>query len=453
MNTNIPVTNQKQRPADARVPGPKGFDVLCALLEYRRKGVVFLEESARKYGPVVGLQLPRSKVFLVSRPDLIAYMLVQNRDNYLKWPGTVRARMFFGSPMQTNNGELARRQRQTMSSLFRPERVRLFGETMASCTDRGLADWRLGETRNISRDMQDLTMDIAMLLHFGDTEKPALDKIRRAFLEAIGLLNDFLKPPLWFPSAGNRRFYAVMAELDAEIGALIKACREQGGDGQNDLLSGLVSLRDAEGLGLPDKQIRDELISMLSAGYFPTATALTQTLRLLALHPDVDAQVAGELREVLGGRPPVADDLGNLPYLGAVVKESLRLCPPAGGMVRIAAQEDTIDGWRIPAKSMVFVSQWVMHHSPDYFTEPERFMPERWTPDFSSSLPDFVYFPFGWGSRACIGQVWGLMETQLILAKVLQRFKLAAPDAASGNVTIDDISRQGGLHMEVQARN
>ena len=453
MSTNIPVSNQSQRPADARVPGPKGLDVLRVLLEFRRKGVVFLVEAARKYGPVVGLKLPGLKVFLVSRPDLIDYMLVQNRDNYLKWPGTVRARFFFGSPMQTNNGELARRQRQTMSSLFRPERVRLFGETMTSNTERRLANWCLGETRNISQDMQDLTMDIAMQLHFGDEEEPALDKIRRAFLEAIGLLDDFLKPPLWLPTAGNRRFSAVMAELDVTIGTLIKARREQGGKETNDLLSGLLSLRDTEGHGLPDKQIRDELLSMLSAGYFPTATALTQTLRLLATHPEVDAQLAGELREVLGNRPPVADDLGNLPYLGKVVKESLRICPPAGGMVRIVAQEDCIDGWRIPPNSMVFVSQWVMQHSPEYFADPERFMPERWTPEFSSSLPDFVYFPFGWGSRACIGQVWGLMEIQLILIKVLQRFKLVAPSAASGSVTIDDIHRQGGLNMDVQARN
>jgi len=449
---NTPILNQSQKPADRRVPGPKGLDVLRALLEYRLKGVVFLEEATRKYGPVVGMRLPRVSVFVVSRPDLIEYILVQNRDNYLKWPGTVRARMFFGSPMQTNNGELARRQRQTMSSLFRPERVRSFGETMADCTERSLAGWHHGETRNTNQDMQDLTMDIAMRLHFGAVEEPALDKIRGNFLEAIGLLNDFLKPPLWFPTPGNRRFFALMAELDAGIGALVKARREQRGEGVSDLLSGLVSLRDGDGQALPDKQIRDELISMLSAGYFPTATALTQTLRLLAAHPDVDAQLAGELREVLGDRPPVVDDLNNLPYLGKVVKESLRLCPPAGGMVRIVAQEDRIDGWRIPANSKVFVSQWVMHHSPDYFADPERFLPERWTPEFSSSLPDFVYFPFGWGSRACIGQVWGLMEIQLILAKVLQRFKLVAPSAASGSLTIDDIHRQGGLLMNVQAR-
>lgn len=453
MSTDIPVSKQTQRPAAARVPGPKGVDILRALLEFKRKGVAFLEDAARKYGPVCGLQLPGLKVFLVSRPDLIDYMLVQNRDNYLKWPGTVRAKMFFGSPMQTNNGELAKRQRQTMSSLFRPERVRLFGGTMVESTARRLADWRLDETRHISQDMENLTLDIAMRLLFGDAAGPALDKIRRVFLESIGMLDDFLKPPLWLPTAGNRRFSAVMAELDAEVYALIKARREQASGEMNDLLSGLLSLRDTEGRGLPDKQIRDELVSILSAGYFPTATALTQTLRLLAAHPEVDAQLAGELREVLGDRPPVVDDLGNLPYLGKVVKESLRLCPPAGGMVRVVAQEDRIDGWRIPANSGVFVSQWIMHHSPDYFAEPERFMPERWTPEFASSLPDFVYFPFGWGSRACIGQVWGLMEIQLILAKVLQRFKLVASGAASGSVTIDDIHRQGGLHMQVQARN
>jgi cytochrome P450 len=453
MDTNIPVSDRRPRPADGRAPGPKGLGVLRAFLEFKRKGVEFLEQGARQYGPVAGLHFFGFKVYLVTRHDLIDHILVRHRDNYLKSAGTARAKLFFGHSMQTKNGEPARQQRQLMGGLFRPERIRLFGETMAEKAQAMAEGWRDGETRNISQDVLALTLDIAIALHFGELDGPTAARIRESFLAAIGLLDDFLALPVWVPTPGSRRFLQAMAALDAEVYALIAACREGGGEARRDLLAGLVSLKDGAGQGLSDKQIRDELVSMMAAGYFPTAVAVIQTLRLLAAHPDVDARMAQELATVLGGKRPAADDLGRLPYTGMVVKESLRLCPPAGGMVRIVDQEDWLDGWRIPAKSMVFISQWVMHHSPEYFDEPGAFRPERWTSELSSSLPNFVYFPFGWGSRACIGQVWGLTEVQLILATVLQRFKLVPPGGGQGGgVTIDSIQERGGLRLTPQAR-
>jgi len=453
MRTNTHSTGQEYRPADGRAPGPRGFGVWRALLEFKRKKVAFLEDAARQYGPVAAIHCFGFKAYLVTRPDLIDQVLAQRRDNYLKSRGTKRARLFFGNPMQTNNGETARHQRQMMGGLFRQERIRLFADTMAGQTQALLARWSPGQTRNISQDILALTLDIALRLHFGALDESLAAKIRQPFLAAIGLLDDFLAPPLWLPTPANRRFSQAMAELDAEVYGLIAAARRDGTEGRRDLLAGLVSAKDSQGKGFSDKQIRDELVSMLSAGYFPTATAIIQTLRLLAAHPDVDAQLALELSDVLQGKPPTADDLSQLPYTGKVVKESLRLCPPAGGMVRIVEQDDWLDGWKIPAGATVFISQWVMHHSPDYFDDAGQFKPERWTPELAASLPNFVYFPFGWGSRACIGQVWGLMEIQLILALILQRFRLASPQPSpGGGVTIDSIQAQGGLSLVAQAR-
>lgn len=424
MTTNSSISEQKTPPARGPVPGPRGFAGLRAVLEFKRRGLDFLEEMAQQYGPIAAAHCFGFQVYLVSRPDLIEHILVQKRDIYHKANSSVRGRMFFGSPMQLNGAEQAKQQRQMMSGIFRQERIRMFGATIAAASQQMLTQWRAGEQRNVSQEVMALSIDIAIQLHFGTQDAQATEKIRAPFLTVIGLVEDFLALPLWLPTAKNRRFTDAMAALDAEVYRLIQACRKDADANQHSLLAGLVAVKDSAGVGFTDKQIRDELVSMLSAGYLPTALSVNQTLRLLAENPAAEACMAQELASVLQGKAPSADDLSNLPYSTKVVKESLRLCPPAGAMMRINSEPDWIDGWAIPANSKVLISQWVMHHSRDYFDEAEKFKPERWTPEMSSALPNFVYFPFGWGSRACIGQVWGMMEIELILVTILQRFRL-----------------------------
>jgi cytochrome P450 len=433
MNTS---TTSKQRPANGLPDGPKGWAGLKAILEFQRRGLVFLEEMARKYGPVAALHFLHIRVYLISNPDLIAEILVNQRDNFLKANNTERGQLFFGNPMQTNSGDQAKRQRQMMTSLFRQERIRLFGSKIAAQTSAMLDKWQAGETRNISQEISTLALNISIELHFGTPSEDAIKRIREPLLTALELVEDFLAPPLWMPTSRNSRFSASMAALDKEVYALINDFRANRNTDRVDLLAGLVGIKDESGQGFSDQQIRDELVSMLSAGYVPTALSVNQTLRLLADHPEVDAQAGQELKAVLGQGLATADNLAQLPYLNKVTKESLRLRPPAGVMLRIGTEDGWVDGWRIPAKTKVFLSQWVMQHLPEYFDQPDKFIPERWTPELTSSLPNFVYFPFGWGSRACMGQIWGMMEIQLILALILQRFRLVQPNAGkNGDVS------------------
>jgi cytochrome P450 len=426
---NTTPTISKPRSANGRPDGPSGWAALKAIQEFKRRGLHFLLEISQQYGPIAALSLFHLRYYLVSDPDLIAEILVAQRENFPKSKGTTRARVFFGNAMQINSGDLAKRQRQMMTGLFRQERIRLFGSKIAAQTSAMLDKWRPGEVRNITQDIWALSLDISIELTFGTPSEAAIKRIREPFLTSIALVEDVLTTPLWIPTARNRRFTNAMAAFDKEVYELINACR-QGGEDRNDLLAGLVSLNDDTGQGLSTKQIRDELISMLAASYSPTAISLNQTFRLLAENPEVDVQIAQELLGMQGVLP-TADNLTQLPYILKVTKESLRLCPPAGAMVRIGIEDSWVDGWRIPAKTRVFVSQWVMQHSPKYFTDPERFKPERWTSELTSSLPNYVYFPFGWGSRACLGQVWGMMELQLILSLILQRFRLTSPSTGT----------------------
>jgi cytochrome P450 len=217
-----------------------------------------------------------------------------------------------------------------------------------------------------------------------------------------------------------------MSTLDNVVYAIINERRKQPVDLDTpDLLWMLLSARDEEtGEGMSDQQLRDEVLILLLAGHETTATALTWTWYLLSQHPEVESRLHDELDTVLGGRRPSVEDLDKLPYTRMVIQEVLRLYPPAFGFTRHAVAEDEIGGYRIPANSMVFLTPYCTHRHPACWEEPEVFDPERFTPERSAGRPRFAYFPFGGGPRQCIGNAFALMEAQLVLASVAQRYCL-----------------------------
>jgi cytochrome P450 len=186
----------------------------------------------------------------------------------------------------------------------------------------------------------------------------------------------------------------------------------------------LIAARDDDGRSMTDRQLRDEVITLLLAGHETTALALSWTWYLLSQHPDVDAKLAAELRDVLGGRAPTVDDLPNLRLTEQVVTEAIRLYPPAWGFGREAIADCEIDGYAVPAGTTIIISPWVLHVDPRHFEHPTEFRPERWSGDLARRLPRFAYIPFGGGPRICIGNRFAMMETELILATTAQRFRL-----------------------------
>jgi cytochrome P450 len=232
------------------------------------------------------------------------------------------------------------------------------------------------------------------------------------------------------PTPKSRRLRQCIKHLNDVVYKLIRARRKAaaGHDAtpRGDLLSTLLAVHDESGDRMTDEQLRDEIMTLFLAGHDTTANALTWTWYLLAQNPKVDAALAAELREVLGSRAPSATDLPRLPYTDMVIKESMRLYPPAWGVGRRAIHDFELNGYRIPARTNFFLLQWVTQRDARFYRDPERFDPERWRHDpiRTGKLPRFAYFPFGGGPRVCVGAGFAMMEAALLLATIAQRYRL-----------------------------
>jgi cytochrome P450 len=254
------------------------------------------------------------------------------------------------------------------------------------------------------------------------------DTIGQAFTNLLTLLGEYVYlpfPPLSVPTPANRRMQAGLRTLNAVVQRLIEERRKPQQTAPQDLLSLLLEAQDEEsGQGLSDRQVRDEVFTLLFAGHETTANALTWALYLLSQHPAVEQRLQAEVDMVLAGRTPTVEDLGRLPYTRMVLEETLRLYPPGATIPRRAIADDVIGGFAIPANSLVFITPYVTHRHPDFWGRPEVFDPERFTPERVAARHRFAYFPFGGGPHLCIGQHFAPMEAQLALAMIAQRYRL-----------------------------
>jgi len=245
--------------------------------------------------------------------------------------------------------------------------------------------------------------------------------------ELIGMF-ELQESPLWLahnylPTPANRRFGRGIKRLDEYIYGIIGQ-RRQNGEDTGDLLSMLLDAQDEDGSRMNDKQLRDEVMTLFMAGHETTALALSWTWYLLSGHPEAETRLLAELKTVLGGRAPKVEDLPELRYAEAIIKETLRLYPPAWAFGRQATQDCEVAGYRVPKGRQVFFFPWVVHRDPRYFDNPEEFRPERWFDEKIKQLHKYAYFPFSGGPRVCIGNSFAMMETVLVLATIAQKYRL-----------------------------
>lgn len=196
-----------------------------------------------------------------------------------------------------------------------------------------------------------------------------------------------------------------------------------GGD-EHDLVGLLMAARGDDGQGMSQRQLLDEIVTLIAAGHETTATSLTWTFKLLAEHPEAEARLHAEVREVLNGRPPTVDDVPRLPFADAVVKEAMRLLPPVWSVSRYAPERVLLGGFELPAGSEVWLSQWVVHRDGHWYSQPLTFRPERWLDGSTKQNPKYAFFPFSGGPRLCIGAGFASLEAVLLLVTIAQAYHI-----------------------------
>jgi cytochrome P450 len=287
--------------------------------------------------------------------------------------------------------------------------------------------WTPGERRDLHADMMALTLIIACDTFFRVELKSDIAEIGaavNAIADEMALRRRRLfAVPDWVPLARHRRYRRAIRTIERMVYAIIRE-RQRDGEDRGDLLSVLVSARDEAGRPMPDRQLRDEVVTLLLAGQETTALVLTWMFYLLGTHPEADAKLAAELAEVLNGRPPTAEDLPKLPFTEHVALEAMRLYPPVWVFGREATADCVIGGYSVPAGTTLLISPWVTHRDPRLYDDPLSFRPERWNDGFARKLPRLGYFPFSGGPRICLGAQFATQELTLALATIAQRYRL-----------------------------
>ncbi len=396
-------------------------------------------------------------MFLLSHPEYIKDVLVTRQHYFRKSRMLQRAKILLGEGLLTSEGALHTRQRRLVQPAFHKQRLAGYAETMAAFGQRARARWRDGEALAIDQEMMRVTLAVvAKTLFNADIESEA-NEIGQALTDILSLFETIMMPfselleRLRTPSV--RRFERAKERLDRTIYRIIRGRRESGRD-YGDLLSMLLLAQDEETSGgMSDQQVRDEALTLFLAGHETTANALTWTWYLLSQHPEVEAKFHSEIDSVLAGRLPEPGDFGRLPYTETVLAESMRLYPPAWGIGRMVIRDYEVAGYDLAPGSIVLVSPYVVHHDPRWFSEPERFDPERWRPEEKARRPKFSYFPFGGGARVCIGEHFAWLEGVLLLATLGQkwRFRLV-PGHPVAHRALITLRTRHGMKMIAEAR-
>ncbi|MFH7027550.1 MAG: cytochrome P450 [Heteroscytonema crispum UTEX LB 1556] len=413
-------------------PGPQGAAIVGSLPDLQKDPLNFLLNLRREYGNVARFRLGTRSLYLVSHPDDIKHVLQENHKNYHKSLGYQKLESFLGQGLLTSEDDVWRRDRKLMQPAFHRDRISGFSQTMINATEAMLERWKgfasRGEAINVTAEMMRLTLTIVCLTLFTSDISDEASDVGQALTVVLRHANNRISSlfplPENFPTEENYRFQQALKTLDRVVYNLINE-RRQSGEDTGDLLSMLVFARDEEtGESMSEKQLRDEVMTIFLAGHETTANALSWTWYLLSKHPDVERRLDAELKEVLGGRVPTLFDLKNLKYTLQVLNETMRLYPPVWEIGRENIGTDQLGGYDIPSNSTIILSAYVTHRHPDFWENPEGFDPERFSPEHSGNRPQYAYFPFGGGPRTCIGNNFALMEAQLVIADIAQKYRL-----------------------------
>ncbi len=408
-------------------PGPTRRESLRA---YRSSPPDYLHELSMTYGDVARWRGPFT-IYLISNPEIVRFILTQSYPRFIK--DTIDYRVVartLGRGLVTNEGDDWARQRKLMQPVFSNRAVNGFDAVINDRTATMLQRWHTigaDETVWLEREMSRVTYQVVCATLFGSDIDHYADEIAdivAAVNQHPQQLRSILTLYPWLPIPSNRRFARLKRRLDEIVDGIVAARREQP-SANGDIVDRLLAARDENsGQGMSTAQMRDELITLMLAGHETSATALVWTLYLLSRNPEVEHELLAELEQVLGGRAATSTDLANTPYLKQVVQESMRLYPPVWGIARKSTQDETFGDYRIPAQSYLSIGIYSMQRNPAFWHDPLRFDPSRFAPNRNDDRHPYCYIPFSAGPRACIGASMAMLEIQLVLAQILQQFKV-----------------------------
>lgn len=438
------------------LPGPKARFPGDLLFRLSRERIAFFTDIAARYGDVVPFRVGRQLIVLLKHPDDVRDVLVTNQKNFTKGQALERSKKLVGNGLLTSEGDFHLRQRRLVQPAFHRARVATYGAAMAAAAGALRDEWRHGDRLDVNAAMMQLTMVIVARTLFGAQLESEATAISQALTHAFESF-DFGYGPLTpitdrLPTPRRRRFQAAKRLLDDTIYRLIRDRRADGRD-HGDLLSMLLLSQDTEGdgTGMNDEQLRDELLTLFIAGHETTANALTWAWLLLARNPDRAHELHAELDRVLGDRLPTVDDLSSLTYTRAVVAESMRLYPPAYIVGRRAIGPYRVRDTDFPARTIFLASQYITQRDPRWWPEPQLFQPQRWLVA-DDVRPKFAYFPFGAGTRICIGEQFAWMEATLLIATLARRWRLHVDGPDPALDPIITLRPKGGLKVRLERR-
>ena len=407
----------------------------------RRKWVSFgepiplFEHLHDTFGRIAHYRFLGSTIVFINDPEYINEILVTQSGSFVRERTLKRMKILLGEGLITSDDPIHMQQRRIVAPAFHRQRIAGYADQIVASAQESAARWTADQEIDIADEMMQLSLHIVARTLFHSEVTADVLAVRDEVNTIMGLYNFLVAFPrlesvLHWPIPGVIKFRRSRAKLDALVATMIASrrsfTREQLVQ-RGDLLSMLVAARDEDGSGkgMTDTQVRDEVLTIFLAGYETVANALTWTWYLLSQNPDAAARMYAEVKQVLGDTTATVESFQRLKYTEMVFAESMRLYPRAWAMGRQSTCPIELGPYRFPPDTHFFLSQYIMHRSPEFWPDPLEFRPERHTAEARAARPRFLYFPFGGGNRQCIGEGFAWMEGVLSLATIAQRWRLS----------------------------
>lgn len=414
------------------MPGPEPannfFKVLKLFREFNTNALDLIQRQADTYGDMVHVKVLGESQIFISHPDLLREVLVTKSKSFHKgsdYKDTKKGlARFLGNGIIVSDGEFWKKQRKLVQPAFHTSRIKEYADTMADYTVDMLDTWEDNQQLDIAHEMMYVTLRIvARTLFDTDVRDNAGDIVTtmEALNETSGQ-NSLL--PTWIPTPNELSARKAVRDMDAYVYGLIEERRHREED-RGDLMSMLMLAEAEDGTRMTDEQVRDEAVGLFLAGHETTANALNWTFWLLAQNPEAEAKLHEEIDTILAGRTPTLADLRNLPYTEMVIKESMRWMPPVSGVGRTAIEDVQIGEYLIEKGANVILNFYSVHRDERFWDKPLKFSPERFADEHSQERHRYAYLPFGGGARVCVGNSFAMMEAQILLATIAQRYSLS----------------------------